>query len=92
MTLNDALGLWGEYTQEVLVKTSYNYTETMNTVTAQGFIGWAYNKGYEIVDRKLDEDTARREEKKIMDEADYAELEKDIADSMKFDNPLSGGE
>jgi len=27
-----------------------------------------------------------------MTETDYAELEKDIADSMKFDNPLSGGE
>ena len=51
-----------------------------------------YADGYEVVDRKIDEDTASREEKKIMTEADYAELDKDIADSMRFDNELSEGE
>ena len=56
------------------------------------FIYDLYDKNFEIADRTIDEDTARREEKKIMDEADYAELEKDIVDSMNFDNELSGGE
>ena len=46
---------------------------------AYRFVKWLYDNNMEIVDRTIDEDT-------------IAELEKDIADSMKFDNPLSGGE
>ena len=75
MTLNDALRLWGEYTQDVLKSTSYNYDETMNILTAQGFIGWAYGNNYEIVDRTMSDE----EIEKQMDETDAY-----IADSLKF--------
>ena len=79
MTKNEALGKWGRMTEKF-------------NVSVSRFIDTIYDAGYEIVDRKLDDDTIAREEKKIMDEADYAELEKDIADSMNFDNELSEGE
>ena len=57
--------------------------------TGLDFVYDLYEDGCEIVDRTIDEDTARREEKKVMTKAEYEQLEKDIADSLNFDNELS---
>ena len=55
-------------------------------------IDYLYDNNMEIVDRTINEDTAAREEKKIMTDTTYAEMDKAITDSMRFDNELSEGE
>ena len=77
MTKEEAIKTWKEFLDAYMD----HYWRLLDdeSLSSYLFIEYLYDNNYEIVDRTIDDDT-------------IAELDKDIADSMKFDNPLSGGE